>query len=218
MSKDKPKPTNSDPKDSKPQTNESSNQKPDSKPAGTLEYTPFDGIDGDDVTEFIQLKHDTGTPVNIDDLERDELEELTSECRAWLKAGKPAATMPKIDASNDIMMSVYRVRHHGKQYLYYFTEDSDPPIGVERSNVYRKYKEDGLYKVDKAVIVSTKDFYTIDHTDAKCKEFAARCGKESTNPKYYIKEGNRTFEIKNPDNFSKDFDAMFERATSRKLI
>ena len=191
----------------------------DNKPPTVDGYTPFEGISADDVADFIELKNDTGSKIgDIEDLDTQELIDLTQECRAWLKAGKPAAVMPDIGGISDTMQSLYRVRHHGRQFLYYSTEDSDPPVGIQRSDVYRTWTENGQRKVDRDVIVGAKDFYTIEYTSYKGKEFVERCMNESANPKFYIKEGGKTFEVKNSKVFNDDFDQLHAKATKGELL
>lgn len=204
------------------QPNDTDNNKPadDNKPNGdkaNVGYTPFAGISPDDVADFLKLKADTGTPIDLDNSDVDTLNDLTAECRSWIRAGKPQAVMPSITKSSDKVQSVYRVRHHGAQYLFYYTEDSDPPVGVDRSNIYRKYRENGKIKIDRNVPVGVKDFYTIHYTTEKCEELIERCRNESDDPKFYIKEGSRVFGIKNPSNMTKDFDKTLDKVTSGKI-
>ena len=205
-------------KPNKDESNKPNKDEPKNDDAGSKYPGPFGGIATDDIADFIQLKEQTGTAIDLDNMTQQEHVELAAECHAWLNAGKPEAVMPKFDKQDQAIESVTRCKHKGKEYLYYVTEDTEVPIGIELIPQYRVYKENGKKLVDKETVVDMKRRYTIPYTKTHAEELRDRCLIECENPKLYIVDANRHYAVHTPAKFVHDFDHLMDKASKGNIL
>ena len=116
------------------------------------------------------------------------------------------------------LVRVSRRKIFGKQFLTYIISGRDSPDGIELIPSYSKVKINGKIIEDKTQIVSTKPRYTIPFTKTKAEELVKRCIEESETPEFTFKYGGKTISIRNPENFTGDFDEMVKRAAKGESV
>lgn len=167
-----------------------------------------------DFAEFVIFAKATQiipSDAEVEEFSEREQSDFVSKYKLWLKNGKPAAVNPLGNEEPEKILRLARVKAFGKQKLTAVIKGKDIPMGVELVPEYRKYRENGVEKIDKTKVLSHKVRYTIDYTDKLAAELVKRCENEAENPEFTFKEGGRTIYIRDyKKNFTRDFDEVMK--------
>lgn len=154
--------------------------------------------------------------LDLDALSEDEVRQLTGSYHGWVQAGKPRPTMNKESKKKvEQILRVYRRKEFGKEKLYYVAKGKDTPVGVKKVPTYRTYNDKGETKTDKTMVIAWHREYTIKYTAELAKKLMERCVKESPEPKFYLAMGHQVIPVRNPKNFTGDFDKLMQQINNR---
>lgn len=148
----------------------------------------------------------------LDKISESEQKEIIQLFNKWVKAGKPAARSPLDDEEPEKMLRVSRIKAFGKQFLTAIISGKDTPLGIKLIPTYRRYTLNGKTIEDKSMIVSNRTEYTMHYTKEKAQEFVDRCLEESDSAQFVFKQGGQRITIRNPKNFTADFDDVLKDA------
>lgn len=154
---------------------------------------------------------------DIDEISDAEKRDIITNYNAWVKQGRPKPQMPKPKTDDEEkILRVYRRRSFDSEWLTMVTLGQAVQKGIK---LIPKYAVGGDGKPDTTNQIGTDRKYTIPYSEAKAKELVTRCKKESSSPKFYIKDENGpTFRVRFETNFYRPFDELMQEAISGKPI
>ena len=97
----------------------------------------------EDFKQFVSIMEVTGQIEDFDGLDSDSQRDVVNKYYLWKSKGSPKAEMPKIkDDKEDEILSLYRTKYRGDEYIWYVTRDSRT-IGKEWIHEYAKEEDRG---------------------------------------------------------------------------
>lgn len=141
----------------------------------------------------------------FDELPTDDQRDIVNKFYLWQDKGSPKAEMPKIkDDKEDEILSLYRTKHRGDQYIWYVTRDSRT-IGKEWIHTYAKVEDYengkplGTYHDDTNTIIESKPKYTIPYTKELGEKLLNLAFKHNDQPIFVFEMGGKRVGVVDPE-------------------
>jgi hypothetical protein len=142
---------------------------------------------------------------DFDELGTEEQRKIINKFYLWQAKGSPKAEMPKIsDDKEDEILSLYRTKYKGQQFIWYVTPDGRT-VWREDVHKYAQVEDQdesgnplGTYHDDTSKIIETKPRYTKPYTKALGDKLVAQAFKYNDQPVFVFEIGGKRFGIDNP--------------------
>ncbi|MEO9364427.1 MAG: hypothetical protein ABI348_11055 [Nitrososphaera sp.] len=139
---------------------------------------------------------------------------FVKEFNSWIKAGRPAPKMPELVVEEDpVPMKLYRIRHRGKQYVYW--RDTRAKLYGKVVHI-RQTEHHGADKTQKFYREQEVIEYTIPYNKELgtklVEDSLARCVYPTF---YFVNDPNHKYSVK-PEDFNADLDQIIQLHREKK--
>lgn len=174
----------------------------------------------EDFKAFIAMMEVTGQfeDKTFDDMSTDDQRNVVNKFYLWKEKGSPKAEMPVLkDDKVDEIISLYRTKHRGEQYIWYVTKDGKT-VGKDYVHTYAQQEDIdengkplGTFHDDLKTITSSEPKYLTPYTKELGEEYLNLAFKYNDLPVFVFEIGGRRFGIDNPHvDFNCDGDRMMD--------
>lgn len=169
----------------------------------------------EEMQEYLQMRKLSGLPTDVDsDQGRAQ---FIVDYNKWVAAGQPRPKMPDV-IPDPAPVKLYRVRHLGKQKMYFFGGDHKfHGKRVERIQQFKDTDDGKGGKIKVPAGFREVVHYDINFDAAKAKALVAQATSQFIEPRCYFVVSGATLRVTLED-FVGDFDAIIRQHKEGKYI
>jgi len=164
--------------------------------------------ESEDMQTFYKYKSVAGNYPQVEKFTPQQERDFTLEFNVWIDNNKPAPEMPAMKANLiPIPSQIYRVKHLGKQYLWYNLQNGGE-VGREHVPILDSDRH----------VVGEDIVYTIPYTKAEAERLLQEAQDKARTPSYGFEDSTHKYHVSAEDFTKDDFDSIIKMHRKKEYV